>query len=55
MILHEIVNNPNEPAADMAARLAIHQSAEQRAALAEKLRQFFAGDAPFLRHLGLHA
>jgi SAM-dependent methyltransferase len=55
MILHEIVNNPNEPAADMAARLAIHQSAEQRAALAEKLRQFFAEDAPFLRHLGLHA
>jgi len=53
MILHEMINNPNEPPADMAARLAIHQSAEQRAALADKLRQFFADDVPFLRHLGV--
>jgi SAM-dependent methyltransferase len=56
MILHEMTSNPNETNPDdMAARLAIHQSPEQRAALAEKLRQFFADDVPFLRHLGLHA
>jgi SAM-dependent methyltransferase len=56
MILHELINNPNETNPDdMAARLAIHQSPEQRAALAGKLRQFFADDVPFLRHLGLHA
>ncbi len=55
MILHEIIDNPHEAAADMAARLAIHQDAEQRAALDRKLRQFIAEDLPFLRHLGLHA
>jgi SAM-dependent methyltransferase len=55
MIMHEIINNPDEAAGDMAARLAIHQGAEQRVALARKLQQFFAEDAPFLRHLGLHA
>jgi SAM-dependent methyltransferase len=55
MILHELTNNPLESGADMAARLAIHQSAEQRAALADKLHNFFIDDVPFLRHLGLHA
>jgi 2-polyprenyl-3-methyl-5-hydroxy-6-metoxy-1,4-benzoquinol methylase len=55
MILHEIINNPNEMLSDMAARLAIHQNAEQRAALTEKLRHFFTEDAPFLAHFGLQA
>jgi SAM-dependent methyltransferase len=53
MILHEIAANPaaSDPD-DMAARLGIHQSPEQRADLAERLYQFLQNDAPLLRHLG---
>jgi hypothetical protein len=36
----------------MAARLAIHQSAEARAELAARLEGFFATDAPMLRNFG---
>jgi hypothetical protein len=36
----------------MAARLAIHQPAEVRSELAERLDRFFANEAPMLRHFG---
>jgi SAM-dependent methyltransferase len=56
MILHEIAANQDaaDPA-DMAARLGIHQTPEQRAELADRLRLFFKEDAPLLRHLGFQA
>jgi SAM-dependent methyltransferase len=56
MILHELDANPEDRAPrDMAARLAIHQTAEKRAELAEKLKGFFTIDAPMLRHFGFAA
>jgi hypothetical protein len=54
MIVHELANHPediNNPR-DMAARLAIHQPAEVRSELAERLDRFFANEAPMLRHFG---
>jgi len=53
MIAHELAANPetSDPH-ELAARLAIHQPAAQREALAENLTRFFKNDAPILRHLG---
>jgi hypothetical protein len=53
MIVHELDSHPDvtDPR-EMAARLAIEQSAEQREALAARLVAFFERDAPMLRNFG---
>jgi len=55
MIAHELAANPEttDPH-ELAARLAIHQSAAQREALAGKLTAFFENDARLLRHFGFN-
>ncbi len=53
IIVHELEAQPEvRDPREMAARLAIHQSAEQRAQLATNLERFFEIDAPMLRSLG---
>jgi hypothetical protein len=53
MIIHELATYPDSrDPREMAARLAIHQSAEARAELAARLEVFFTTDAPMMRNFG---